>query len=134
MTSWHGRRTFTLHAQSPSRIDRSAGLVSAVAAPRSDARIEGYIEGKTLLRDRLVALLSCSELEAERLTDTLEARGFLRFRASGRQGTNPGYWELSCYHQVRSRGCIDGHRLLAHWTALFSRMHGGCQARREWIV
>ena len=59
------------------------------------ARIEGYLEGKTLLRDRLVALLSCSELEAERLTDTLEARGFLRFRASGRQGTSPGYWELS---------------------------------------
>jgi hypothetical protein len=58
-------------------------------------RVEGYLEGKTLLRDRLVALLDCSELEAERLVDTLEARGFLRFRGSERKGTTPGYWELT---------------------------------------
>jgi len=57
-------------------------------------RVEGYLEGKTLLRDRLVDLLDCSELEAERLTDTLEARGFLRFRGSKPEGTTPGYWEL----------------------------------------
>jgi len=62
------------------------------------ARLEGYLEGKTLLRDRLLSLLDCSELQAERLVDTLETRGFLRFHRSQEQGTTPGYWELLPQH------------------------------------
>ena len=40
----------------------------------------GMLEGKTVLRDGTMALLSCSELEAENVIDTLVARGFLKFR------------------------------------------------------
>jgi hypothetical protein len=64
---------------------------------RSDAsmpKLEGYLEGKTMLRDRLLSLLACSELEAERLIDTLEARGFLRFHGSDGYGSTRGYWEV----------------------------------------
>ncbi|WP_224367382.1 hypothetical protein [Hyalangium versicolor] len=39
----------------------------------------GYLRGKSLFRDMLVELKGFSELEAEELVDTLEARGFLRF-------------------------------------------------------
>lgn len=40
---------------------------------------EGYLQGKTALRDAVVHRLCCSALEAEELVDTMEARGFLRF-------------------------------------------------------
>jgi hypothetical protein len=40
----------------------------------------GYLSGKTVLRDAVMSLLACSELEAEQIVDTLEARGFVRFR------------------------------------------------------
>ena len=39
----------------------------------------GYLRGKSLMRDVLVARRSFSELEAEELIDTLELRGYLRF-------------------------------------------------------
>lgn len=40
----------------------------------------GYLRGKAYFRDLAVSLLSCSELQAEELVDTLELRGYLRFR------------------------------------------------------
>jgi hypothetical protein len=40
---------------------------------------EGYLRGKTELRDLVVRRLGCSALEAEELVDTMELRGFLRF-------------------------------------------------------
>ncbi|RYZ39184.1 MAG: hypothetical protein EOO71_21065 [Myxococcaceae bacterium] len=41
----------------------------------------GYLRGKSLMRDMLLHMQAnrFSELEAEELVDTLEARGFVRF-------------------------------------------------------
>ena len=39
----------------------------------------GYLRGKSLMRDVLVHERGFSELQAEELIDTLEARGFLHF-------------------------------------------------------
>lgn len=39
----------------------------------------GYLRGKSLMRDILVARKGFSDLEAEELIDTLELRGYLRF-------------------------------------------------------
>lgn len=39
----------------------------------------GYLRGKSLMRDLLVAEKGFSQLEAEELVDTLELRGFLHF-------------------------------------------------------
>lgn len=39
----------------------------------------GYLRGKSLMRDLLVARHGFSAYEAEELVDTLEMRGFLRF-------------------------------------------------------
>jgi hypothetical protein len=39
----------------------------------------GYVPGKSALRAAVVALLECSELEAEELIDTLESRLLIRY-------------------------------------------------------
>ena len=56
--------------------------------------IVGYAEGKTVLRDRVVTLLDCSELEAEELVDTLVARGFLRFSGDPSLPIDDGTWQI----------------------------------------
>ena len=38
------------------------------------------LEGKTVLKEATMSLLSCSELDAENVVDTLVARGFAQFR------------------------------------------------------
>jgi hypothetical protein len=43
---------------------------------------EGYMLGRTAMRDAVAAHLGCSLLEAEQLVDTLMARGFVRFDGS----------------------------------------------------
>ena len=43
------------------------------AAPR------GYVRGKGELRAAVVAILGCSELEAEQLVDTMEGRRLIRY-------------------------------------------------------
>lgn len=62
--------------------------------------LEGYLEGKTHLRDALVSDLGCSELEAEQVVDTLVARGFVCFHDANGEvttpGCSPGYWQLRC--------------------------------------
>lgn len=40
----------------------------------------GYLRGKAYFRDLAASLLGCSELMAEELVDTLELRGYLRFK------------------------------------------------------
>ena len=40
---------------------------------------EGYLRGKTTMRDAVMRRLGCSSLEAEELVDTMELRGFVRF-------------------------------------------------------
>lgn len=40
---------------------------------------EGYVRGRTAIRDALAQHLRCDEAEAERLVETMLGRGFLRF-------------------------------------------------------
>ncbi|MBI5546679.1 MAG: hypothetical protein HY901_22580 [Deltaproteobacteria bacterium] len=49
-------------------------------APAGEPR--GYLRGKAALRDMVVRILGCSELEAEDLVETLESRGYLRFEGN----------------------------------------------------
>jgi hypothetical protein len=44
-----------------------------------DTLDEGYLDGRTVLRDAIAAHLRCSDLEAEELVDTMEANGYLHF-------------------------------------------------------
>jgi hypothetical protein len=39
----------------------------------------GYLRGRSALRDMVREALGCSELTAEELVDTMEARGYLRY-------------------------------------------------------
>jgi hypothetical protein len=38
-----------------------------------------YLRGRTLLRDAVVDVLSCSTVEAEELVETLELQGYVKF-------------------------------------------------------
>ena len=49
----------------------------------------GALVGRTAFRDATVDALQCSELEAERLVDTLVAQHFLVFEAG-----SPGAWRV----------------------------------------
>lgn len=40
---------------------------------------EGYLDGRTILRDAVARDLGCSDYEAEELVDTLEMGGYIRF-------------------------------------------------------
>jgi hypothetical protein len=42
----------------------------------------GYLLGKTAVRDEIVRLLDCSQLEAEELVDTMVYTGFLRYEGA----------------------------------------------------
>lgn len=54
----------------------------------------GFLEGKTRVRDALVELLQCSELQAENIVDTLIAQGYMRFRGDPLAVVDDGVWEL----------------------------------------
>jgi len=56
---------------------------------------EGYLRGKSLMRDLLVEEHRFSQLEAEDLVDTLETRGFLHFlgHPARRSAVDTG-WEI----------------------------------------
>jgi hypothetical protein len=56
----------------------------------------GYIRGKGDLRAAVVLLLSCSELEAEQLVDTLEGRGLIRYEGDHREEVDQleEHWNL----------------------------------------
>lgn len=62
----------------PEEIDL-AELRSRLAERFGSAKPAGYVEGKGQLRAAVRALVGCSDLEAEQLVDTLEARGFIRY-------------------------------------------------------
>ncbi len=56
----------------------------------------GYLRGKSQMRDVLVFRRRFSELEAEELIDTLEARGFLRFLGDPTErSVADSHWEFS---------------------------------------
>lgn len=62
----------------PENIDLSE-LAGQLAARFRAVAPAGYVRGKGELRAAVVAILDCSELEAERLVDTMEGRGLLRY-------------------------------------------------------
>lgn len=66
--------------ESVNEIDLSS-LARALQEELGGQPAEGYLRGKTVLRDALVRRLRCSDLEAEELVDTMEAQGYLRFSA-----------------------------------------------------
>jgi hypothetical protein len=83
-------------ALQPEAIDLLA-LAAGLARERPlGAAPTGYLEGKTTMRDWVVATLGCSQLEAERLVDTLEASGFARFEPlpESSELAEAGFWEL----------------------------------------
>ena len=55
-----------------------------------------YLRGKTDMRDAVIDILDCSALHAERVVDTLVARGFIRFRshAANKAGRH-GSWKMT---------------------------------------
>lgn len=56
----------------------------------------GYVEGKGALRAGVVAILDCSELEAEQLVDTLELRRLIRYQGDPTDQVDrlEKHWEL----------------------------------------
>ena len=55
---------------------------------------EGFVRGRTVLRDTVVASLGCSELEAEEVVDTMIGRGFLRFSGDSTKAADAGVWRV----------------------------------------
>lgn len=80
----------------PETVDLAAvarALDAAVPAPQR----EGVVVGRTALRDATARHLGCSDAMAERLVDTMVARGFLTFEApAGPAGAplHPGRWRI----------------------------------------
>ncbi|MEP7121621.1 MAG: hypothetical protein ABJE95_11950 [Byssovorax sp.] len=56
-----------------------AALAAGLSRTFQDSSPAGYIRGRTVIRDAVGAQLGCSEVEAERLVETMIGRGFLRF-------------------------------------------------------
>ncbi|HEU4538542.1 MAG TPA: hypothetical protein VFS00_30685 [Polyangiaceae bacterium] len=56
---------------------------------------EGYLEGRTALRDAVLARLACSELEAEEIVDTMVSQGFLRFEGNAQSAFEDGFWQIN---------------------------------------
>ncbi len=55
----------------------------------------GYLRGKSLMRDLIVHEFGFSELDAEALIDTLEARGFLHFLGDPADRSHAeSHWDL----------------------------------------
>lgn len=62
-------------------------LLGAVGSP-----LEGYVVGRTVMRDAVADLLGCSLLEAENLVETLIVRGLVESRPM--PGSAPGSAEV----------------------------------------
>lgn len=55
---------------------------------------EGFVRGRTVLRDAVMRHLACSALEAEELVDTMVGRGFLRFSGDPTAAAGGGAWRI----------------------------------------
>lgn len=74
-------------------------LPSIVAELRrrfGDVLTEGYLDGRTTLRDAVMSHLGCSSLEAESLVDTMETSGYLDFPrfADATHSQRAAHWRL----------------------------------------
>lgn len=61
-------------------------LLAAVGSP-----VEGYVVGRTLMRDAVASILGCSLLQAENLVETLISRGLI-VRRDGEQSSDAVEW------------------------------------------
>lgn len=60
------------------------------------AEPEGYLRGKSLMRDVLMEKLGLSEYEAEELVDTLEVRGYLQFLGDPQERSEAtSHWDFN---------------------------------------
>ncbi len=80
----------TLHIEEIDLADLSRLIVNNLGGSST----EGFIVGRTLIRDAVFSVLECSELEAEQLVDTLISRGFVRFEADDTSGGGHGLWHI----------------------------------------
>jgi hypothetical protein len=55
--------------------------------------LEGFVVGRTRLRDATAEHLKCSQAEAERLIETMIARGIIVFERA-LDGADPGGWHV----------------------------------------
>ncbi|HVU05513.1 MAG TPA: hypothetical protein VHE30_27385 [Polyangiaceae bacterium] len=75
------------------RVDLAA--VAAMLDRELEGRApEGFVRGRTVLRDAVMAHFSCSALEAEELVDTMVGRGFLRFSGDPAAPAAGGVWRI----------------------------------------
>lgn len=58
-------------------------------------RREGFVVGKTAMRDEVVRVHGCSQAEAERLIDTLAARGLVTFSGDPSEPGGHGFWQAA---------------------------------------
>mgnify|MGYP001596682840 CR=1 FL=1 len=79
----------------PEEIDLNE-LRRRLAAKFGAAPPAGYVQGKGDLRAAVVDLLGCSELEAEQLVDTMEARGVIRYQGDPQEQVDrlERHWSL----------------------------------------
>jgi hypothetical protein len=56
-----------------------ASLTEAIRCSLGEHLEANYLRGKAVLRDAVVARLGCSMYEAEKLVETLESQGYVRF-------------------------------------------------------
>ena len=55
---------------------------------------EGFVRGRTVLRDLVMRAQACSALEAEELVDTMIGRGFLKFSGDPTEAAGVGVWDV----------------------------------------
>ena len=56
-----------------------AALAEDIAEAFGGASPEGYLRGRTAMRDAVAAQLGCSDTTAENIVETMIGQGFLRF-------------------------------------------------------
>ena len=80
--------------------DPATDLDLALMARRLERRMRnqplvGYLQGKTLIRDRVVEMFGCSALAAEALVDHMQSRGFVRYSDDPSvAGGGRGVWSI----------------------------------------
>jgi hypothetical protein len=77
-------------------IDLSA-LGAALRRDFDDCVPKGFVRGRTMLRDAVIEHLGCSEVEGERIVDTMIGLGFLRFEGepTSAAGNDAAWWVIS---------------------------------------
>jgi hypothetical protein len=66
---------------SPEEVDL-AELAGDLRVRFADLPPSGYVLGRSEIRDVVVELLGCSQLQAEQLVDTMISLGYVRFEGS----------------------------------------------------